>query len=258
MNIIIADTAIRHIDNLYNLNDLHKASGGEERHRPNQWLRTQQAQDLIEELKAAQICAAKENQEVIQVKNGVGTFVCKELVYAYAMWISAAFNLKVIRTFDRVASQPFSLPDFTNPAEAARAWADKVEEVQKLAHERDEAIRTKAHISAGREASIMGRLGNAVKENARLKRDLGYSRDYKQVKAIVWLGEYFNLNHPAAYSQIGKTLNKISTETALAPIVIEDSRFGKVNAYHADVIELLRVRLEKDDILLAKYRGVMV
>lgn len=109
MNIIIADTAIRHIGNLYNLNDLHKASGGEDKHKPANWLRTQQAVDLIAELQASHIRAAEENQDVIEVKNGVGTFVCKELVYAYAMWISAAFNLKVIRTFDRVSSQP--VPD---------------------------------------------------------------------------------------------------------------------------------------------------
>lgn len=93
MNAIsVANVAIRQFDNLYSLNDLHKASGGEKRHQPANWLRSQQAIDLIEYLKY-------EESEPIQKKQGLGTFVSKELVVHYGMWISPAFSLKVIRAF---------------------------------------------------------------------------------------------------------------------------------------------------------------
>ena len=104
-SIQISNVTIRQTENqLYNLNDLHKAAGKEKRHQPSNWLATQQAIELIEELQAPEIQGAEQNQQVIQVKNGVGTFVCKELVYAYATWISAKFFLLVIRTFDAVVS----------------------------------------------------------------------------------------------------------------------------------------------------------
>ncbi|ABO57516.1 phage antirepressor KilAC domain-containing protein [Burkholderia vietnamiensis] len=110
----------------YCLNDLHRASGGEAKHQPANWLRMQQTTDL----------AAEMEKEVphfrgIQSKQGLGTFVVKELVYAYAMWISPAFHLKVIRAYDEMVSggrvAAPSLPNFANPAEAARAWAEQFE-----------------------------------------------------------------------------------------------------------------------------------
>lgn len=112
------------IDGRFCLNDLHKASGEEIRNRPATWLQNQQTQNLAVELE-------KDGIPSIYTKQGLGTFVRKELVYAYAMWISAAFNLKVIRTFDSVATgRAPALPDFTNPAEAARAWAQEFEAKQ--------------------------------------------------------------------------------------------------------------------------------
>lgn len=49
------------------------------------------------------------------------------------MWISPAFHLKVIRAYDELVTAPEpiqALPNFDNPVEAARAWADECEAKQ--------------------------------------------------------------------------------------------------------------------------------
>ena len=81
----------------YCLNDLHKAAGGENRHRPSIWTENNQTKELIEEISKAGFPALT----VVKGGNKAGTYVCKELVYAYAMWISAKFHLHVIQTFDK-------------------------------------------------------------------------------------------------------------------------------------------------------------
>nr|DAS96516.1 MAG TPA: KilA-N domain [Caudoviricetes sp.] len=118
------DTQIRQDEQgRFCLNDLHQASGGESRHRPAYWLSNQQTQELIGEI-------SKDGIPSILTKQGLGTFVSKELVYSYAMWISPKFHLHVIRTFDRAVTNQNStalLPDFSDPVAAARAWADAKE-----------------------------------------------------------------------------------------------------------------------------------
>ena len=107
MNLIqISNVTIRQQNDLYSLNDLHKASGGENKHRPTFWLQNQQTIDVIQELQNEKSTVGNptvnENQGVIEVINGGknrGTYVCKELVIHYGMWISAKFSLEVIRTF---------------------------------------------------------------------------------------------------------------------------------------------------------------
>lgn len=99
--LIIADKEIsRNKDGLYRLNDLHKVAGGESKHSPKEWVRSQQTKDLAQELTTAQNPAL----ETVNGGNKRGTYACKELVYAYAMWISPAFHVKVIRAFDALAS----------------------------------------------------------------------------------------------------------------------------------------------------------
>lgn len=108
----------------YSLNDLYKASGGLPKNKPSEWMRNKQTKALIETLMNEQSKAgipalpqpkvkrefplrnSKTGREFppapvwIEPTKNPGTYVVKELVYAYAMWISPAFMLKVIRAYD--------------------------------------------------------------------------------------------------------------------------------------------------------------
>lgn len=101
----VLTSEIRQHDGLFSLNDLHKASGGAEKHRPTFFMRLDQTQSLMAEIR----CADLHIIPSITLKGrgkAQGTYVCKELVYAYAMWISPKFHLAVIRAFDALASAP--------------------------------------------------------------------------------------------------------------------------------------------------------
>lgn len=100
----IGDTAIRELGGLYSLNDLHQAAGGEDKHAPFRFMRLGQTKLLT-----AEIEQSPEMVSASKVTNGgknPGTYVCRELVYAYAMWISPKFNLTVIRAFDALHAVP--------------------------------------------------------------------------------------------------------------------------------------------------------
>lgn len=94
-NLVINSQAISQHNDFYSLNDLHRVSGGENRHRPTFFLQNQETQELIAELE-------KENTVAYHTKQGKqgGTYACRELVIRYGMWISPKFSLMVIRAFD--------------------------------------------------------------------------------------------------------------------------------------------------------------
>lgn len=86
-----------------------------------------------------------------------------------------------------------------------------------------------------------------------LSEKLGDAAYWKKAKAIGWLGEYFVLTN-ISYSQIGKSLVKISKAMGYEVRKVEDSDYGFVNLYHIDVINALRKRLDADPEYLEKYR----
>lgn len=127
--LVIGEFTIRQDeDGRYSLNDLHKASGDDKKHFPAYFLRNQQTKDLItviesenydvgnpasKNVNSANPHSSKNNHyenshsavKVINGGNSKGTYVVKELVYSYAMWISAKFHLMVIRAYDAMVMQ---------------------------------------------------------------------------------------------------------------------------------------------------------
>lgn len=105
--LVIANTQIRRDPvGRYCLNDLHQASGGAARHQPPRWFRLDQAKDLIAEIKGERYpevgSGTPPDEPLVAIEGGLGqgTYAIKELVYAYAMWISPKFHLHVIRAYD--------------------------------------------------------------------------------------------------------------------------------------------------------------
>ncbi|AIO28456.1 phage antirepressor KilAC domain-containing protein [Burkholderia cepacia] len=187
----ITGTAIRtDAEGRYCLNDLHRAAGGESKHQPAFWMRNAQTQALIGEIRAS----ANLQTPVETVNDGVnnGTYVVKELVYAYAMWISPAFHLKVIRAYDEMVSQATvpALPNFGDPAAAARAWAEQFEQRAALEQQTKLLEQQKTDLDAkvaeqAPKVEMLGRIAEA--EGSMCIRDAASTLQMQPSKLTAWL-----------------------------------------------------------------------
>lgn len=169
------------------------------------------------------------------------------------------FKKALIKAFyemrDYISEQRPQLPDFSNPADAARAWASEYEQKTQYLLERDNAVRAKGEISTKREASVMGKLSAAAKKISKLEEAVGDSRYWKTVKAIGWLSDVFDLAPKSpVYAQIGKKLTATSIDMGYEIHSVDDSSYGAIKSYHVDVIETFHLILINDQAILAKYR----
>lgn len=148
MNTLTIDTITIRKDSegRYCLNDLHKAAGGEIKDQPKEWLKGNNTKEMIEQLESEGIPSFS-----VKLGRTGGTYVCEELVYAYAMWISPSFHLKVIRVFKEyatkgmvmkpeVAQQAFDDPKvfMAKALMLAQETLEKyAQEIKELEHDRD-------------------------------------------------------------------------------------------------------------------------
>jgi phage regulator Rha-like protein len=142
--------------------------------------------------------------------------------YIVVAQLSPEFTARIVDRWQALEAQAASpaIPNFSNPAAAARAWAEQYEA-------RLIAESTKAHIGARREATAMNTASQAVKKVDRLEIELDRSKQYASVKRMEMLyhGQSFNW----------RLLKSAAIEMGMPAIDVFDANYGTVKSYHADV-----------------------
>jgi len=135
---------------------------------------------------------------------------------------SAELRARIIDRWQQLEEQVSApaLPDFSNPALAARAWAEQYEA-------RIAAEAKKAEIGSRREATAMNTASLAVKKANKLAIELDKSMQYATVKRMEMLyhGQSFNW----------RLLKSTAIQMNIPPTDVFDANYGTVKAYHADV-----------------------
>lgn len=94
----------------------------------------------------------------------------------------AHLRARIIDRWIELESRPaMALPSYV---EALRLYADQLEETQRVTHERDHAIATKAEIGSRREATAMATASAAVRQAQKLKQELGLGTKQASVVAV--------------------------------------------------------------------------
>jgi phage antirepressor YoqD-like protein len=108
--------------------------------RPSKWLELSSTTSFLESLSSIRFPDTPDNQLVRTVmggpENGGGTWFHEDVALEFARWLSPTFaiwcNQRIKELMTTGATTFQGLPDFKNPVEAARAWADVYEQKQQI------------------------------------------------------------------------------------------------------------------------------
>lgn len=163
--LMVLDEKVRLDDSgRYSLNDLHKAAiaaGVTKDIRPSEWLALSHTQEMVEIL-------IQENPAIKPVESKAGryggTFVVRQMVYGYAMWISARFHLQVIAAFDALARGDIEEAKRLASRNQARLEAPHLTDA--IRHRRQAQGKAIAHYHFSNEFDLINRvaLGKSAKE----------------------------------------------------------------------------------------------
>ena len=240
------------------------------------WFVAKDACDCLEIVNASQACQTLDEDEkgiykvytlggsqdmMLISESGLYTLVMrsnKPEAKVFRKWVTSEVLPSIRKTGGYSVAQP-TIFDYARALIAEKERSDALEAQNKaLTAERDEAIRTKYHFVEGRDAKVCGELGGLRTQNEALRKQIGDAKTYKAVTAITWLPDYFNMSNRGLYGSLAANLKKIEAgmTSEFKHIDIPDSRFGKVKAYHVDVIERLHEMVQADENLMKKYRKI--
>ena len=131
---ILGTTIRQDAEGRFCLNDCWAAARKPEEKKPSNWHDLLGTQELVEEIRQSGNLTFGGKQPLFVKKGGnaPGIWACKELVYAYAMWISPAFHLTVIRAFDALVTGQIATPALSEQEIVAQALQITVRQVEEL------------------------------------------------------------------------------------------------------------------------------
>lgn len=186
--------------------------------------------DIVRLCSEIEISALKFERTYFDVQNKKQTEYCldKDLTLTLISGYRANLRYAIVKRWDELEKQnSIVIPDFNNPALAARAWAEQYEQRYVAEQQRDHAIATKAEIGSRREATAMATASKEKRRADKLEIELDKSKEWITVKRAEMLchGQKFNW----------RELKSTSIEMGYEIKKVFDENYGKINAYHRDV-----------------------